>query len=502
VSHRFFVCLALCVLLLSSFAFLLPAQPAFTQTAPSPTEIIQSLNLAKSYLDKLYKVSDIPVAAGVADFMAEYCAPPPITLYIHGLDEWRSTGQFAPREQKEVSKIGVIQVSEYVYEAKYWFEDWYDFDYDDVCLYVKVTHSEDGKVIATIKPVHYDSAYTIDVYVGTLKIGTLPGSWIAVIRCDVPEPVYGIDSWTRLHSLRYTIRHGSQMSEQTYQVFDDHWSGYYLEKAISAYGFTKDIYDPLWGLSDYYSSKDFFDPDLMYRDCFIYDELPEGFSDTDGGFYPYKSKVSADPYLYTSMSRKDPLLACLLALHVYDKYGSPYAEDEYGNNMLEYLRYGYWIGGTFYYPAEHYWDGHGIKYWYDYYTGIRLAVFLAAESVLGYDWGNSKSQELADQAASIALQIQLTEPQFETSDAGIVTRPQHMGGYMAAYQPGSTYVYAIPPKDLTRKLVDMWGMEPETKDIIPTNQEVTNAILQALRTYLYHKYGIAYPDLELIPPDF
>jgi len=48
----------------------------------------------------------------------------------------------------------------------------------------------------------------------------------------------------------------------------------------------------------------------------------------------------------------------------------------------------------------------------------------------------------------------------------------------------------------------MYEMPPETTDIIPANQETTNAIIQALRTYLYHKYGIAYPDLELIPPDF
>jgi len=501
VSHRFFVCLALCVLLLSSFAFLLPAQPAYTGTAPSSSAIIQSIKLAKSFLDKLYKVSDVPVSGGATDFMAEYCTVP-ITIYVRETGEWRSVGGL-DRDLESVSDITTQEVSKYVYDADYWFEDSYDYDYNDLVLDVRVTHYSDGKIVAKIRPKSYDGIYTLDVYVGRTYIGTVPeADWAAWVRLDVPDTVYGVESWTRLHSMRYTVRHGSQMSELTYRAFDDHWNGYYLGRVISAYGFTKDIYDPLWGLSDYYSSKDFFNAEVMYHDKWVYEDLPKGWSDTDGGYYPYFSKVYVNPYAYADHSKEDPLLACLLALHVYDRYGSPYAEDEYGNSMLEYLRYGYWIDGKFYYPAEHYWDGRGIKYWYDYYTGIRLAVFLAAESVLGYDWGNSKSREYADQAASVALQIQLTEPYFETSDAGVLCRPQYIGGYMVAYKLGSTYVYAIPPKTLVKELIDMYEMPPETTDIIPANQETTNAIIQALRTYLYHKHGIAYPDLELIPPDF
>jgi len=323
---------------------------------------------------------------------------------------------------------------------------------------------------------------TYEIYLGTEKIATVTRNSqfpIEILRYKSNYNCYP--------SHRYTVRHGSQLADIIYRIWGTPKP---LDKVINDYGFTYDIYDPIFGLT--YDNDDFMFTTQAYRDVDVYGSLPRGIH-----HYPYWSKVGLDRSLYIMMSHYDPLLQCLWAIHILNKY----------NNPDRYSWLGY-VGEIYTSPRElarsieaTYWNGYGIHKPYSdslYASGVRSAVFLVLETLLGYKYGDQTSRYYADTLAQVIVNTQFWYGYVET-EYGVILRPAFRGAFPLSWKTGSSYPYALPPKSFLEQIVDMFNMPNETWDIIPSNTETTATLLQALRVYLYYKYGIAYPSSLYLP---
>ena len=151
---------------------------------------------------------------------------------------------------------------------------------------------------------------------------------------------------------------------------------------------------------------------------------------------------------------------------------------------------------------DNYWNGYGIHKPFgdpQYASSVRSAVFLVLETLLGYKYGDETSKYYADTLAQVLIDAQFWNGYIETADYGVIYRPPFRGAFPLMWKTGGSYPYAMPPKSVLEELIDMFNMPNETWDCIPSNIETVATILQALRVYLYYKYGIAYPTSLYLP---
>jgi len=311
---------------------------------------------------------------------------------------------------------------------------------------------------------------------------------------------------TNLESYRYTMRHVSQLVSNINKVWQTPSKYQPLDSLLSDYGFTVDIYDPLWKMSNSYADGFMFST-AAYHDCDVYNSLPRMPSD-QVQIYPYKSKVMINRDLYILESYLDPLLKCIWTLHHLNKYSSPDTEYYYCGDPASPTSW--WTPREMIrYIESNYWDGDGIVYGYEQYLTLRLAVFSICETVLGYKFGDTTSKPIAQRTIEILHQLQTSNSagEFESKDYGVCIRPQHRGGFLVAYVTGQSYAFAYPKRDeLVEWLFDLikgifgWSdMPPETKGLMPCNTETTSLSLQAIRVFLHYHYAYDYPNSSYIP---
>jgi hypothetical protein len=435
---------------------------------------------ACGWLSSLYQYSD------QYGFQKEYPGIP-LSIYVKNTGEWRPLGERAYvitpepaiRPFAKFSDVKIGKTSESFYVG---FEDGNDWDYDEPLLYVTKEYSYDGKIVTKIQFVKYGGVSRSDVYLGDEVIFSNVGS-------DTPSKTYTETTygWTR-PAHRYTVRHAAQLCEKIFYVFGIHNDGVKLRSLRDDFGFTYDIYDPLFKKSVEYDVFYFY-TDQAYRDCDVYTRLPRGLYPHR---YPYWSKVCLNRRLYIELSKNDPLIRGLISIHVLNKGLGP---DWKNWSARAYAR---WLESAC-------WNGYGIAHPLNraHASCVRTAVFLALETLLGYKYGDATSRAWADRCASIAQQVQWGVHPFPRycgayADLGTICRPQYQGSFFINWVPSSP-LYKVPVATSWIDYLDFLGLPPEEPGVIPSNTESTAVMLQALRIYLYYKYGVAYPNNRLLP---
>ncbi|GIV73530.1 hypothetical protein [Caldilinea sp.] len=323
---------------------------------------------------------------------------------------------------------------------------------------------------------------------------------------------------------RYTIRHaimlGQKLFDANYQITQKQR----LETTAGAFGFYRDIYDPLFKERTFLPD-DFIFMNSAYHDCdFVLAGVESSFfwgvypNTTNPAFgrYGYESKVcTLGRSAYIALSRQDYLAPALQALHIINKYNNPdhgYANPNYPLNGLPATitprQMARWLEANA-------WNGHGIKIWGKdpaYASAVRSNAFMVLETVLGYKYGDTTSRTYADALLPIMMQTQwglYNDGEGYTDENGRTLRPQHRGGQLLAWiklDPvqaagigETTFAYGLPPRTLLNDIIDAFSMPKEVEGVIPTNSESTLTYIQALRVYLYYKYSIAYPSSKWLP---
>jgi hypothetical protein len=194
-----------------------------------------------------------------------------------------------------------------------------------------------------------------------------------------------------------------------------------VKDSVEKFGFTKDLYDPLFGLT--------YDTPYnagLYKDCnpVILRQLPDGPS-----YHPYKSSVRLiTPYLWAHfITRLDPLCWSLEVL----------------NDFLKNRRVKNWHKKKL---DRCNFDGYGIKgglmMFTPEYSTIRLAVYMATNALIG-------QMDTADRCAEILLQLQWKGSGYVWAKKKLyIERLDHSGGFCRAYETlGDIYICSTLTRD-------------------------------------------------------
>jgi len=453
----------------------IPQPIAFTSD-----DIIDAIERGYTWTRRLYADYNSPTYG----YMKQYPANP-IALYVEEKDSWIFLGQLPEKSKIELEDEGFDYVQMLIKFKVFPIYPWVTWNFK---MRVRIEYLSGGTTKYNITFISTSTVYTVDVWFGNKKI------WDNITK-DTPEMTvirYKYNyKFYKAH--RYSVRHDVRLGELIFDIWDEHTRSSKLRALLNYYGFTYDILDPLFGIT--YSNDRFMFTKQAYHDCDVWSDLPRGMNPHK---YPYKSKVCINRAAYIEESYLDPLLKGLFAIHILIKYDNPDKKVLYRASTNEY----YSAREIARELEDTWWNGYGIAYPTNpnYASGVRTAVFLVLETLLGYEYGDSTSKSYADQTAQILLNVQISaEGYYESEAYGVVYRPTYANAFIIAWKPGSSYAYSCPRKGILWDLIDFLGMPKETEGEIPSNPETTIMILQALRVYLYHRYGIAYPDGEYLP---
>ncbi|RLI82505.1 hypothetical protein DRP04_03790 [Archaeoglobales archaeon] len=338
--------------------------------------------------------------------------------------------------------------------------------------------------------------------------------WTDITKNNIPRnalersvSLYGMPSF------RSAIRHGVQNCKFFYENTSIHpdWSNRaeMLQKTRDAWGYTWDIYHPLFRASDDYPDYFMFDADVIFHDCDVWASTP-----ITTTFYPYWSKVCINKQAaLDGLIIKNPYYPALLAIHIMNKYNDPFVKvpSIYGTSgtpgwvsaydlLFEELN----IVTTEIYlnptieridPDKGWHRGNGV------YSVYAAACVMAALAEIGYGFYSlmpradaDRARDYADRIAYTLIRNQwgfpFTDPfVFKHEDLGDVSIPEATGGFLvltiydAEGNPIST-----SRKDWLTEFTDMFGMSPETPQVLPVNQETTWVCLRTLQIYEWYKY--------------
>ncbi len=312
-----------------------------------------------------------------------------------------------------------------------------------------------------------------------------------------------------LPSHRYTVRHAARLGEFIYRIWGMTSKADKLANLRASYGFSYDIYDPLFGASRELEDDHFMFTTEAYRDCDIYAQLPVGKSPNR---YPYHSKVCFDTtaYLFAS-AREDTLPRMLQAIHILDKYNNPYQEYTMAPQSPAF----YFDAQTPLEVASNIWvhdfNGLGIQQPgapEGVTSGVRTAAFLALATLLGYKYNitqwkgiagvlySSLSSGLAPQAGNAPLSYGY----IRTRENGLLLRPCYQGAFYNVWIQVGSDISHTSEQSWLQEFFDMWNMPLEEIGPIVSNVEATAAIVQALRIYNYFALNATYPSASASKP--
>ena len=426
----------------------------------------------------------------------------------------RMLGHYKFSTQIPFGKITWYSIG-YAYELQdVTFEEGYDLGYGSPLLYADRIYYADGRTDYQVSIQSSQSSEQISLRLGPhLVRANIPGN---------PLPY----SWSimkyngeRFPAFRYTITHAVTMRRNMETALGDVTTAKRHGQIIIDLGFRQDIYNPLWGL-DAEKPDDFMFTFEAYHVCSLLAQghgtdapLPQGVH-WFGGVpditqYPYESRPCVSLPTYILMTRQDFLSTALQAVHILNKYNDPdhsYTNPNWPlNGMGQQItprQMARWI-------ESNGWNGIGVQAWAKepaYASGVRTNAFLVLETLLGFKFGDTTSQNYADTTAGILIETVCGAPPMaayycETLDYGVLLRPNHHNAPLAGWAPGATYSYKIPPQNwLIEELLDIIGMPPEVEGVVVSNSEAAGTYAQAMRTYLLYKYNIQYGGNVVLMP--
>jgi hypothetical protein len=373
-----------------------------------------------------------------------------------------------------------------------------DYDYDEPHLWSDRYYSSDS-IDYEITPKRLEGVYTINLI--------LDGSYLLspITQSDIGKTfVVSVSAQNSLASWRYTVRHASRLGYFLHRVFDNYAIAYKLYLLYADYGFTKDIYDCIFGVSTTYDLLYQFDPTVVYHDCDVWASLPR---DKFVG-YPYWSRVCYDRTLYTALYACSDFGNLLYAIHALVKGYEPDASIPDVCALLTGVPTETTVINIANTLIQYYYTPCGMVYTTDtsktIISGIRTNLALILFTLLAYKYGLREYASYADNLANRVYDAVIKTPTILLSDGSTVLRPQHVGGEMVSWKCLSPQqgFYEIPEtwiEAVASAILGWRKMPPEDADYGVTNAETTLTGIQALRVYLYYKYGIAYPNSSYLP---
>ena len=467
-----------------------------TTTPPTIGEINEALELGFKFLNRLY--DEISSTEAI---MRDYPATP---LRVHRvvegfLDVSHMAGGYdcypctTPYENKEYCQIEAIDYthSRYKFELThdnlyydgYVAEDDPDWDFDDLILYVTYEGYSEKRMKLTVTIERLEEGFTVDIYFGSILL------WDDATHANEGETItkyieYGQPSW------RYTIRHGAKIAANLYEAVGLTSRANKLIKVWNDNGYTKDIYDPLFGKSNNYPD-DFLDSSECFHDADVYESGNWFFQPFGIDYYPYKSRIIFAPDIYLMAFQCQNHYKLLKALHLMNKYGN---QEPYISQAKQLIDETGWDGVGC--SRTYYIDGVPITY--PGYITHHTACFLAAAAKYASLTGDQEYWEKAHQAARVLLDVQIKSSDIYTDDYGWVKRPDYIGGWMTGYMPTSpeykwVNVGGLGGTEILFKILEYYGIFEPTPSETPTppmtSQEPTILAMQALRIYkqLYYQ---------------
>jgi hypothetical protein len=482
------IALAAIALVLSASLFV-PVKQAEATHQPTHTDIQNTINLAKGYVDSLYKDrSPSEVGSSTHAVLAEYPAMP---IKIVANDRTIRPGEDVniKLDTKTSYLSDLIEVSGDTVEYRIRFRalDSFNVLYDKVPL-LKVRIDYDYGVGRNIRVeitnLQWDSGSSrtyADIYLGSDYIARASSGNVGTTWVWTSVSSQTNDSFLR--SFRYIERHGTHLGREFYNAIGDTARGTELANRLIAEGYTlgKDIYSPM-----FYSGTTLADNFLyesgsngVYRDCYTEPAMRDS-------SYQYHSKVcTIGVGTYIGISRSnDWLVPTLWAIHILNKYNDADRRVYDGAQT--------WSPRDVARFVETKWiPDIGIKSPSSdsYATAVRTAAFLTLETKLGFGYGDTTSQTYANKAAKALInpQVKSTTVTRENEDGTSTSfiRPIHKGGIYTAWN-GFNYV---AKKSVLQQVADWFNQPDETLDIKPSNTESTISVAQALRVYDCYVYG-------------
>lgn len=441
--------------------------------APSRAELDAAIGAAEHYLDALYR----PLPGGGA-VVSEYYGLP---LRVRIGDVWVRPGDpsltIASGEQSRDRES-------YLYAYTVPGGD------DVVELLVVLRWGAAGDVQLEVSQVGGADYQPLQVYVGGRQVADW--AWSEHERAASLRLTAGERGTFR--SLRYTIRHVAMLSELTYRYRGMEARADRLAATVDRAGYdvTGDVYSPLWGVAGGKPDEFMYDP-AVYRDCGSDPGDPGDPVLPDApGYYAYQSKVCTIPTVgYVAMSREDPLVPLVQALHVVQEHRDPereFSDGEHLNSdpisvvagMEARFREAGGIGECLPGSCEK-----GST------STLRTVVFGDLEAELGLRYGDETSRSYADAVASSVLQVQVPPSGLiPTERLGLVHRPDQVGGFWTHVttdgRSGEPDTFASQRMSDVASVLDL---RPEYVGSLDTNAETTLVTYAFLVRYRCARYG-------------
>jgi hypothetical protein len=275
-----------------------------------------------------------------------------------------------------------------------------------------------------------------------------------------------------LRSLRYTVRHATQLAWMHAVSRDDTARSTALARFMLAAGFVpgRDLRAAIFGRgrdtpTDFgYRHEPFLD---AYGDCRL--DPP-----ATPRAYPYRSKACvADVRPYLLAARHDTLLPAVEAVQALNRGESP---DTRYRDQSSLLPMATTSAGRTADVLERRFDrlGYGIPRCTplacdtERASALRTFAFGMLETMLGYRGGELARRPYADAVANLALSVQIGDDGVLRAADRVLYRPALRGGFLSYWDRDRRY---LRPSGIAQSLADRFNMPPEYLGVRPTDSE-------------------------------
>jgi hypothetical protein len=468
---------------------------ASTPPPPVPVQVptLANLNAAiaagEAFLDDLYK----PLGRAGAVQSEHYGLPIRVRFPGHG--RWVLLGQGDPgdcgtRACPAQTRIRALE-SSYATEAH---ELTFATPANPEALRLRASvdwGSGEGRYRVSVAVVAFDDpATTAEVWLDDVRLGTFePGPAAAeqpALRRSFPA-----GEVSHLRSLRYTVRHASQLAWLHAVSRGDTKRSTALARFMLGAAFVpgQDLRAAIFGRGrdaprDFgYRHEPFLD---AYGDCRL--EPP-----ASPRAYPYRSKAClADVRPYLLAARHDTLLPTIEALQALNRGEAP---DHPYRDQSALLPMATTSASRTADQLEKRFDrlGFGIPRCtplgcdQQRASALRTFTFGILETVLGYRSGEVERRRYADAVAGLALSVQIGEDGVVRGADRVVYRPALRGGFLSYWNRDRRY---LKPGGVAQAVADRFNMPPEYLGVRPTDSETGFDAYAFLALYRCARYQV------------
>jgi hypothetical protein len=465
-----------------------PSRPGAVP-APSLAHLNAAITRGEAFLDGLYK----PLGPAGAVQSEHYALP--IRVRFPGYRRWVLLGQpdteaCPGRDCPSPTRIRSLE-SSYAREA-------YELTFatparaDGLRLRAAVDwDAGGGRYRVSVTALAFDDPATAaEVWLDDVRLGTIPPGPLAG-RPPTLRRSFPARDVSHLRSLRYTVRHATQLAWLHAVSREDTARSTALARFMLRAGFVpgRDLRAAVFG-RDRDAPRDFgyrHEPFLdAYGDCRL--QPP-----ASPRAYPYRSKAClADVRPYLLAARHDTLLPAIEALQALNRGESP---DHPYRDRSALLPLATTSASRTADALERRFDrlGFGIPRCTPFgcdqlrASALRTFAFGMLETVLGYHSGQLGRRPYADAVAALALSVQIGDDGVVRAADRVAYRPALRGGFLSYWNRDRRY---LKPGGVAQAVADRFNMPPEYLGLRPTDSETGFDAYAFLALYRCARYRV------------